>query len=370
MAFLGNSFLIYVKTADGCQLNCSHCMTGGNKPKGFFDADKTIKWFKDFESFSPWVENPAINLFGGEPMLAPLKSMNDFIDQTQDLWKGRIRYTITTNLVYPLTQSKIDFFRRLDGVSTSWDKDIRFQTEKQFELWKKNCIRLIKEEKIPLTLQISLSKSTVALDVKEIFEMAKEIGFDDVQFEKLSLAGNIFENLHIIPTNSDIDTWFMNMYQVYKNNEYYKSFSNSYLNSILSSIVYKTYSGCRSRNCETKVFTINANGKIGNCPNNASYEKYQIGSIDQSILEILSSKNRQKNISCEATIDPRCTVCPVYDICAGGCVRSTTEMWAKHEPQCPEAKSLMIHLKSEQNIQLYKSLMNGFQGSEIPILGT
>ena len=340
-------------------------MSFSNKPpKTIFNLDKSVSWFKQLNDFAPWVQSPSINFFGGEPMLAPVKDMVSFINQTKDLWEGRIRYMITTNLVYSLTSEKLDFFKMLDGMSTSWDHDIRFSSTKQFDLWKKNCIELIHTHKIPLTLQISLSKETIKLPIDQIYSMAREIGFVDVQFEKLSLAGNLFENLNIIPDNVDLDKWFLEMYNSYSQNNYYENFSNSYLNSILTSILYNTYSGCRSRNCETKIFTINADGTIANCPNNASYKKSQIGHIDDSILALMTSKNRQKNISCEAKIDERCLVCPVYDICAGGCVRSTTEMWKKSDEQCPEAKSLMIKLKSEKNYDLYKILMNGFQGSE------
>lgn len=368
---LANSFLVYLKTAEHCQLACTHCFSASDKvPKTILNFDKAISWFEDLNKFAPWVETPSINFFGGEPMLAPVKDMISFIQRTKDLWEGRIRYMITTNLVYALTSEKIEFFKMLDGMSTSWDQDIRFANTKQFDLWKKNCIELIHTHKIPLSLQISLSKETVNLPIDQIYSMTKEIGFTDVQFEKLSLAGNLFDNLDLIPKNEDLDSWFVSMYDSYVNNSYYENFSNSYLNSILTSILYNTYSGCRSRNCETKVFTINADGTIANCPNNASYKKSQIGTLDDSIISLMSSKNRQKNISCEAKIDERCLDCSVYDICAGGCVRSTTEMWKKSDVHCPEAKSLMITLKKEKNYELYKKLMNGFQGSENPNFGT
>lgn len=363
--FLSDMFLIYVHTADHCQLKCRHCFNfADKKPKTFFNVDKTVKWFEELYNFAPHVQKPSINFFGGEPLLAPPQLMMEFMDRTKHLWKGNLRYMITSNLVMKLTEDKLQLLRRLDGVSTSWDKDIRFEFPKQFELWKSNCIQLIKKEKIPLTLQVSLSKETIAMDVEEIYAMAKEIGFHDVQFEKLSLSGNLFDNYNIIPNNTDLDNWFMDMYHKYVKGKYYKNFSNAYLNSILSSMLYSTRSGCRSRNCETKIFTINADGTIGNCPNNASYAKYQIGTLDDSIRGLMLNPQRRKNISCEAIPETRCLECPVYKICAGGCVRSTTEMWKKDDPQCPEAKSLMKFLLKENKVSLYNTLLNGFMSSE------
>ena len=360
---LGNSILVYLKTAENCQLKCSHCFfSSGSAPKSLLNIDNSISWFKKLEIFAPWLKDIQINYFGGEPMLTPIEDLIRFKEKTKDFWNNQIRYTITSNLTYSLTKEKLDFLLSLDGISTSWDYKIRFETEAQFNLWKKNCIKLIKEHNKDLTLQISLTKETISYDIRKIFDMCKEIGFKDVQFEKLSLTGDAILNPQIFPTNKDLDKWFLEMYQIYTENQYFKYFSNSYINSILTSYLYNTYSGCRSRNCMTKIFTINANETIATCPNYAMIKDQQIGNLNDEILKILSSRTRQKSISCETSVDKRCLECPVYNICNAGCMASTS---FDADNICSEAKSLMIKLKNEKNYTLYKQILGEFKGSEI-----
>lgn len=365
---LNNNLLVYLKVAEHCQLSCQFCFfRSGSAPKKLLDIDKSIQWFINLEKICPWVQNPAINFFGGEPMLAPLDSLNKFIDKTKNLWGGKIRYTITSNLVYPLTEDRLKFLNRLDSISTSWDADSRFATEGQFNIWKKNCKLLIHEHKKDLTVQITLTKQTLDYNLEKIYEMCKDIGFADLQFEKLSMTGGALENIHVMPNNKELDEWFVKMYNLYINKQYYKSFSNSFLNGIFSAYLFKTFSGCRSRNCMTKVFTINANETIGTCPNFAMIPSHQIGNLDIPVIELLASKARQKSICSESTIDSRCLNCEVYDICNAGCMSSTT---FSYENICSEAKSLMIYLKKEANYKLYKEILNGFKGSEIPIFNS
>lgn len=365
MSILGNSLLVYLKCAEHCNLSCLHCFyASGKAPKQLLDIDEAIKWFHKLHDSAPWVESPAINFFGGEPMLAPIESLNRFIDSTSHLWQNRIRYTITTNLVYPLIKSKLNFLKRLNGVSTSWDSKSRFANEDQFNLWKSNCISLIKDHGIDLTLQICLTEDTLKLPVTYIFDMVKEIGFSDVQFEKLSITGEMLENPQLLPDNKSLDSWFVEMYNIYKDGKYYEHFSNAYLNSIFSSILYNTFSGCRSRNCMTKVFTINSDQTIATCPNYSLLKDHQIGNMSQPILELLTSRTRQKSITCEATVNPVCQVCPVYSICNSGCSASTT---VYPDGSCSEAKSLMIYLQKEKNYSLYKEIIGDFQGQEKPI---
>ena len=39
--------MIYLKTTETCQLDCSHCFTSGSRGrKIYFNVDKTIDWFR------------------------------------------------------------------------------------------------------------------------------------------------------------------------------------------------------------------------------------------------------------------------------------------------------------------------------------
>jgi radical SAM protein with 4Fe4S-binding SPASM domain len=132
-----------------------------------------------------------------------------------------------------------------------------------------------------------------------------------------------------------------------------------FLDSVLSSFVYQTYSGCRSRSCEQKILTINADGTVGGCPNGAVEKTY--GSISDDVASLLYSPNRLCNITSEASRNNPCSTCEVFDICNGDCYQLSWE-----NDICAAPKSLMKDLKlnSQRDLGLYKEVLNGFMGQE------
>lgn len=74
---------------------------------------------------------------GGEPMLAGSTTIHSVIDDLSDL--KNISFTITTNLVYELTDERLDLLKRISSyhngsISTSYDYKIRFR-DGQEQLW-------------------------------------------------------------------------------------------------------------------------------------------------------------------------------------------------------------------------------------------
>ena len=50
--------LIYLKTTETCQLDCSHCFTSGSRGrKIYFDVDKTVDWFRRLKNDITEIEN-------------------------------------------------------------------------------------------------------------------------------------------------------------------------------------------------------------------------------------------------------------------------------------------------------------------------
>ena len=135
--------MIYVKTTETCQLNCKHCFTSGiNGRKIYFNPSQTAAWVKKLKTAYPKAEMH-YEFHGGEPFLAPVSDMEHFIKETKDLWDYS-SYGITSNLVFKLTQDKIDFIKdSLDNrLGTSWDSSIRFDNNKQRILWENNVKKL------------------------------------------------------------------------------------------------------------------------------------------------------------------------------------------------------------------------------------
>jgi len=139
--------------------------------------------------------------------------------------------------------------------------------------------------------------------------------------------------------------------------ESHKYFGNLLFDSVLTSFVNTTHSGCRCRSCEQKIFTLNADGTIGGCPNSAVDNTF--GFITDEMSTMLSSEGRLENMACESQRNPNCYGCEVFDICNGDC-----HQLAWQGDVCAAPKSLMRQLKNTNDLELYKTVLNGFVGVE------
>jgi radical SAM protein with 4Fe4S-binding SPASM domain len=350
--------MIYLKTTETCQLNCKHCFTNGtNGRKIYFDPDATIDWFKRMHEVAPNMQGGNITFHGGEPFLAPVEDMRKVWLASKDLWPT-IWWTVTTNLVFKLTDEIRDFMKEAlsQGISTSWDKNMRFDNPKQEELWRKNVDTLVADGH-NITLNISINRDIVNMDPKELINFIKDLRVNWVHFERITPNGNANLNQDIFPTNEELDAWILRLWNTSIEMESHKYFGNLLFDSVLTSFVNTTHSGCRCRSCEQKIFTLNADGTIGGCPNSAVDSTF--GFITDDIAELLMSEGRLENIACESQRNPNCYSCEVFDICNGDC-----HQLAWQGNVCAAPKSLMKTLKADNDLELYKTVLNGFVGEE------
>jgi radical SAM protein with 4Fe4S-binding SPASM domain len=356
---MARDLIVYLKTTDTCQLNCEHCFTSGkNGVKNLFDVPQTIHFFQELKRKVPHYDHGNISFHGGEPMLCPTEKLFDAWYGIKDLWPT-VWWSTQTNLTYQLTEDKVNVFEKICNKSfgTSWDYNIRWSHQKQQELWEDN-VKMLAQDGHDLTVMVSLNKALIEeKEPLEIIDYMTNLGIKHVNFERITNNGNALGNSKILPTNIDLDRWFLKMWEQSKENKTWEYIDNMFLDSVLSSMVHGTYSGCRSRQCEQKIFTINASGTIGGCPNDATTNFY--GSIYDPIETILHSPKRMCNIQKEAIRHPVCATCEVYDICNGDCHQLSWQ-----NDICAAPKSLMYELKKNNNYQLYKSALNGFMGQE------
>ena len=281
-------------------------------------------------------------------MLAPVSEMFHIKEEIRKIFDS-CEFRIQTNLVYELTDQKLEFLKSLDAVGTSWDTDLRFSSEVQLSLWLNNALKLINEG-IPMTMTTCLSKGTLEkYKPKDIIGWAASLGFKYILFERISPTGNASINTHIIPKNEDLDNWFLDMYNQSVEEKFYDKIDNMFLSSIMSSFVTKNHQGCRTRSCEKNVITINADGTIGGCPDGAPSKSF--GHINQEIAEIFNSDKRIENIACEMCRNETCHTCPVFDVCNGDCYQ------LKWDDRCAAPKKLMLQMKEENNIEVYKNFI-------------
>lgn len=329
---------VYVKTTETCNLNCAHCFTSGiNGRKIYFDPKKTAGWINQLDT-----KDNAIHLeyHGGEPMLAPMKDLMEFYNLTKNQWGDRCTHGITTNLVYKLKPEHIDFFDLLDGgsIGTSWDPNIRFGNEKQRQLWEDN-VRELTDMGFFVKCFISVSVDVVRMDPKEIADYMHSLGIQAISYERLTHNGNAELNLDIFPHNAELDMWWMEMHKTAQDHPV----ENVFMETVYGKFQDNQFGlGTFCRDCEQKLFTINADGTVAGCPNSAPTDWY--GHIDTPAREVKSSPKRMEVISCEMhERDPRCYRCPVFMYCKSDCHQLE---WMGDV--CPAPKTLMMTLAKEK----------------------
>lgn len=356
---MARDLIVYLKTTDTCQLNCDHCFTNGiNGVKNYFNVPQTIHFFKELKRLVPLYDGGHIALHGGEPMLCPTELIFEAWHGIKDLWPN-IWWSVQTNLTYNLTPDKVSVFEKICNKSfgTSWDYHIRWTNPKQLNLWENNVRELI-QNGYELTVMVCLNQRLIReKEPIEIINYMRELGIQHINFERITNNGNALLQSGLVPTNQELDLWLLKMWQQTQEHKAWEYIDNMFLDSILSSMVHGTYSGCRSRQCEQKIFTINASGTIGGCPNDATENHY--GSIYDPIENIFFNPRRMCNIQKEAIRNPICATCEVYDICNGDCHQLS---WQGEI--CAAPKSLMKELRKNNQYQLYQNALNGFMGQE------
>lgn len=343
-----NNLVFYIKTTETCNLDCSHCFTSGkNGKKIYFDPEKVALWVNEVKQIRPEA-TCHFEYHGGEPFLAKIEDMRKFYDLTKDVWEDST-YGATTNLVYKLTEDKLDFMDNVlqKRIGTSWDPKIRFANEKQRQLFEDN-VRFLIDRGYTIKLFVSLTKDAISMEPIEILKYAKSLGVQELDLERVTSNGYAKKNLFVFPTNIELQHWFVKLHEQTEKYGAREWFHNGFLENVYSKFETGfTKSGTFCRDCEQKLFTINADGGISGCPNAAPEEVY--GHINNSAKEIINSPKRCQIIASELSRDPRCYQCPMYKYCGGDCHQLEWE-----GDVCPAPKLLMLRLDEEINGSTYK----------------
>ncbi len=366
---LSSNVNVYLKTTETCNLNCQHCFTSGsNGAKVFFNPEKVINFFKQLRQECPWVKNVRFMFHGGEPLLAPLSDLYKAYNGLKDIFP-QTTFGAQTNLTYPLTEEKRQFFRETlldNGFGTSWDYDIRFGStgnkEKQIEMWEENVRKLV-EDGHYLTMIVSITKRLIEeKEPIEIINYAHNLGFKHILFERITSDGNAKQNSEIIPNNRQQDEWLHKMFQQSLEFKTYEYIGNMFMSELAQAYVHHNHTANRCRVCEQSLLTVNATGTIGGCPNTGPVEHW--GHIDWPVMESLKSKKRLTAIACESVErNPLCYKCPAFEYCNSDCNKLA---WDEDNQYCAAPKMIWQQMIKDNDIENYKKLIIGLVETKGP----
>lgn len=336
-------WMFYLKTTETCNLNCRHCFTNGiNGPKKYWNPNKVADWLKRFRQHKPNLLDTAhCEFHGGEPFLVHVSEMRKVYNECKDLWLD-MSWGITSNLTFKMYDEHYLFIEEClnNRIGTSWDPDIRFDNDRQYNLWHKNVKSLLKRG-VTIRMFISVTKGLINMEPIEVLEFCKELGVQEVSFERLTRDGNANQHPDIFPSNMEINEWFLKMHLQSEEVGARDWFENSFLEDVYAKFENGLNTcGTFCRDCEEKIFTINATGTISGCPNSAP--TFQFGHIDNSVENLINSPRRLQNIAEERGRNPKCFSCPVFKYCGGDCHQLPWE-----GDVCPAPKLLMIHLDKQ-----------------------
>ena len=335
---LGNDLMFYIKTTETCNLNCDHCFTNGkNGRKIYFHPESIADWCNRVKQYQPNA-TAHFEYHGGEPFLAPIEDMWKFYNLTQEYWPDA-SYGITTNLVHKLTPAKLEFIEKVlnNRIGTSWDPNIRFENQKQIDLFENN-IKLLLDRRCTIKLFVSLTRDCVNIEPIKLLEYVKGLGVQEMDIERVTSNGLATKNLTVFPSNIEMQEWFLKMHEQMIEHDARHWFHNGFMENVYAKFEKGfTKAGTFCRDCEQKLFTINADGTIAGCPNSAPTDAW--GHVMDDVAKSLNAPKRCGIIAEELSRDPRCYDCPVYKYCGGDCHQLAWE-----GDICPAPKLLMKKL--------------------------
>lgn len=342
LSSLQNDVMFYIKTTETCNLNCDHCFTSGKHGrKIYFDPIATANWCNKIRELKPNA-TAHFEYHGGEPFLASIDSMQKFYDLVKNVWGDDAAFGATTNLVYKLTDDKLKFMDTVldKRLGTSWDPKIRFDNQKQLDLWESN-VKTLLDRGYTIKLFVSLTRDCINIEPIKLLEYVKKLGVQEMAIERVTSNGHAKKNLFVFPSNLEMQNWFLKMHEQMKEYNAREWFENEFLESVYSKFETGfTKSGTFCRDCEQKMFTINADGSVAGCPNSAPEDHYSNILIDP--IKVINAPKRCEIIAQELTRDPRCYECKMYKYCGGDCHQLEWE-----DDICPAPKLLMQTLEKE-----------------------
>lgn len=340
--------VIYLRVVQGCNLNCSHCFTLGNKdPYKLLDyktASDFLRQIKD--QVNP--RKATLYIHGGETFLAPfshLEKINQII--REELKDTEVVIIPQTNLMYEINEDYLNFIReQYNGeIGVSWDYKIRFaspQSDYNEKLFFKNFKYLV-ENGINIAVAITVQKHLLDCDILQILPQFE--GARSLDFEFLTIFDEKTQKLKV--NNEAWSEFYLKIVKFYAENE--TSWVLPQVDLFTKSFNENKIFNCKCNCCQNRTFTLNCNGTLGLCPDETYVRP--ISDIHEfrdnwKSFELKAREMHFRHISQE--IHPMCQKCEFYDVCGGNCELA---LFDEASEECPLSKKV-LHFQ-QNKIELF-----------------
>jgi radical SAM protein with 4Fe4S-binding SPASM domain len=357
MNIFSNEFnVIYLRVVQGCNLNCTHCFTLGNKDP-YMVTD--LNYIEDFLSSIKDNVNPQKATFyihGGETFLAPYSHLADVNKIIRSKFPNmRMDIIPQTNLLYTIDDEFINFvkdeYRSTIGVS--WDADIRFgsiainKKTDQEKLFFSNLKQLL-DNGIKVHIAITAQKHLLNYDPLEIVKMFD--GVDSIDFELLTTFDEQTRNLK--PNNKKWATWLEKLVDYYQHNK--TTWCLPQIDLFTKTLIAGNLFDCKCNCCDKRTFTLNPNGTVGLCPDKTYVEPFS--TTTEMRQDWATFQNKSLDVMMKKLVEmdhhTMCYTCEHYDICGGNCDASLFD----DSDECPLSRNVISKIRNNKEvfIKLYE----------------
>lgn len=348
--------VIYLRVVQGCNLNCTHCFTLGNKdPIMFTELDVIERYLTAIrKNVNP--QKVTFYIHGGETFLAPLEYLAKVNAIIRKIFPDiKMDIVPQTNLIYKIDDEFIDFIKReyRGTMGISWDADIRFgsvainKKTEQEQVFFKNLKKLI-DAGIKAHISITAQKNLLNYDPLEIVE--KFHGADSIDFELLTTFDDQTRSLR--PNNKKWADWLYRLVDYYENNEV--SWCLPQVDLFTKTLMTGKLFDCKCNCCDKRTFTMNPNGTVGLCPDKTYVEPFS--TVDEMYTDWAAFEAKSIDVIMKKLMEleehEMCYKCEHYDICGGNCDASLFD----DTDECPLSKKVIGRVRTNINrfIQLYE----------------
>lgn len=357
MSFFNKDFsVVYLRVYQGCNLNCSHCFTLGDKDPM---KETPMEYVNDYLDVIRERVNPKKATFyihGGETFLASRDYLRDVNLKIRNTFRDtKIDIVPQTNLTYSLDDSFIDFLKQeyRGTIGVSWDADIRFRNLNQ-ELRFFNNLKKLLDNGIKVHVAITVQKHLLKHDPISIVN--KFHGVDSIDFELLTPFDDRVKELKV--NNLEWSKWLDKVVEYYQFND--TTWALPMVDLLVKSVKEEVIHDCKCNCCDKRTFTLNPDGSVGLCPDRTyieplstttsikeNWEDFEKKAIEVSVDKLIRSQS-----------ETHCFQCEHFEICGGNC---ESELFDETD-ECPLSRRTIQRIKD--NLPVFekkyreKALMN------------